>query len=283
MTSKNILKSGLYIVATPIGNLGDITLRAIDTLKNVDLVACEDTRVSKILFDKYGIKTQRISVHNYNEEGKIDFIKNKLTEGLSIALVSDAGTPLISDPGYKLVNALTKDGFYVTTIPGPSSTISALTLSSLPTNKFMFIGFVPTKTNEKTGFFEEIKQIQSTIIFFESPQRLVSTLETINKVLPEREVVITREITKIYEEVKRGTSEELILYFKSTPPKGEIVGLISPPQEIKSITDEKIEKMLKILLKNLSLKDASEFISSMFDISKKEVYNLGINLKNNKE
>lgn len=277
--NKNILKSGLYIVSTPIGNLSDITFRAIDTLNSVDLIACEDTRVSKILLDKYGIKTPTISIHNYNEEDKIDFIKNKLLSGCAIALISDAGTPLISDPGYKLVSSLRNDDFYITIVPGASSTISALALSGFPTDRFMFIGFVPTKNNEKAGFFDEIKNERATVIFFETANRIIDTLKILDKIFGERQIALVREITKIYEEVKRGSANDLIEYFSANPPKGEFVGLIHPQTEIKDFDEEKIKTMLEKLLPYMSVKDASEFISSTFDISKKTVYNIGIKIK----
>ena len=281
MTSKtkNILKSGLYIVATPIGNLGDISFRAIETLNNVDLIACEDTRVSKILLDKYNIHTPTTSIHNYNEADKIDFIKSKLEEGYAVAQISDAGTPLISDPGYKLSSSLRDAGYYVTIVPGPSAPIAALALTGFPTDRFMFIGFVPTKNNEKAGFFEKIKDIDATVVFFESANRVLDTLKTLSDILGDRKVAFVREITKIYEEVKKGTSSELIKHFTSNPPKGEFVGLISPCEKGNDVDIVKIKNMLTSLLKYMSLKDASEFISSTFEISKKNVYNIGLEIK----
>lgn len=277
--NKNILKSGLYIIATPIGNLSDISFRAIETLQSVDLIACEDTRVSKILLDKYGIKTPTISIHNYNESEKIDFVKSKILEGMAIALISDAGTPLISDPGYKLVNALRLDNFYITTVPGATSTISALVLSGLPTDRFMFIGFVPTKNNERDNFFEKVKNIDATVIFFETANRLTQTLKVIDNIFGNRQIAIVREITKIYEEVKRDTASNLLSYFTKNQAKGEFIGVIAPCIDEHIIDTKKIENMLLKLLKTMSLKDASEFISSTFDISKKNVYNIGLQLK----
>ena len=277
--SKNILRAGLYIVATPIGNLGDITFRAVETLTNVDLIACEDTRVSKILLDKYGIKTPTTSVHNYNESDRIDFLKSKIDEGQAVAFISDAGTPLISDPGYKVSSLLRSLGYYVTIVPGASAPIAGLVLSGFPSDRFMFIGFVPTKSNEKTGFFNEVKNERATVIFFESPNRIVETLETIDKIFDDRKISLVREITKIYEEVKTGTAKELLSYFKSNPPKGEFVGLISPVESSSDVDEGKIKSQLQTLLKYMSLKDASEFISSTFEISKKTVYNIGLEIK----
>ena len=276
---KKILKTGLYIVSTPIGNLSDITLRAIDTLNKVDLIACEDTRVSRILLKHYNITTPTMSIHNYNESSKIDFIKTKLEQGFCVALISDAGTPLISDPGYKLVSTLKRLNFYVTIIPGVSSPIAALTLAGFPTNKFTFIGFIPTKQQEKLNLFNNIKYNESTIIFFETANRLINTLEIINQIFVTRHIAIARELTKIHEEVKEGTAKDLLNYFINNNPKGEIVGLISPYTDLKIKDINKIQSAINSLSKYMSLKDISVFLSSMFEISKKEIYNIGIELK----
>ncbi|MBR1544598.1 MAG: 16S rRNA (cytidine(1402)-2'-O)-methyltransferase, partial [Alphaproteobacteria bacterium] len=233
--NKNILRAGLYVVATPIGNLADITFRAIDTLRDSDLIACEDTRVSKILLDKYGIKTPTTSVHNYNESDRLEFLKSQIDNGKAVAFISDAGTPLVSDPGYKVSSYLRTQGYYVTIVPGASAPISGLVLSGFPTDRFMFIGFVPTKNNEKTGFFNEIKSERATVIFFESPNRIIDTLKTLDEIFKDRKIALVREITKIYEEVKTGTASELIFYFTANPPKGEFVGLISPAEETSDI------------------------------------------------
>ena len=277
---KNILKSGLYIVGTPIGNMEDISFRAVNTLKNADIIACEDTRVSKVLLSNYGIDTQTVSIHNYNESEKIDWVKNKIDEGLSIALISDAGMPLISDPGYKVVSELRNSGYYVSVVPGATSTISALVLSGMPTDRFMFIGFAPTKEKEKFAFFDEVKNIDASVIFFETANRLTDTLKTLNQIFKERKIAIVREITKIYEEVKTGTPEELFNHFSQNGVKGEIVGVISPYKKKESFDSDKIQKTLLELLEYMPLKNASEFVAKIFDISKKEVYNLGIKLKN---
>ena len=277
---KNILKSGLYIVGTPIGNMEDISFRAVNTLKNADIIACEDTRVSKVLLSNYGIDTQTVSIHNYNESEKIDWVKNKIDEGLSIALISDAGMPLISDPGYKVVSELRNSGYYVSVVPGATSTISALVLSGMPTDRFMFIGFAPTKEKEKFAFFDEVKNIDASVIFFETANRLTDTLKTLNQIFKKRKIAIVREITKIYEEVKTGTPKELFNHFSQNGVKGEIVGIISPCKKKESFDSDKIQKTLLELLEYMPLKSASEFVAKIFDISKKEVYNLGIKLKN---
>lgn len=289
---KNILPPGLYIVSTPIGNLSDITFRAIDTLKSVDLIACEDTRVSKVLLSHYGINTPTTSVHNYNESDRINFIAEKISAGFSVALISDAGTPLISDPGYKLSSSLRASGFYVTSVPGPSSPINALALAGFPTNRFTFIGFVPAKQSEKVSFFQSEINNSGTVVFFETANRLVDTLKTLCDIFSDRKVAIVREMTKVYEEVLIDTPQNLLSYFTTTPPRGEFVCLVHPPvvnsQNLEiselstistNITRGKIIDILKYLLQYMSLKDASSFIANTFEISKKMVYNLGLELK----
>lgn len=281
---KNKLKAGFYIVSTPIGNLDDISFRAIKTLNDVDLIACEDTRVSKKLLVHYNIQTPVFSVHNYNEKDKINFIKSKIEQGFSIALISDAGTPLISDPGYKIVSDLRENNFYITIVPGVSAVISALTLSGFPTNKFSFLGFIPTKKTEKKQVFENIKTYNGTAIFYESPNRIIETLTEIENILQDRKIAIIREMTKIYEEVKIGFAKELVKHFIEHTPKGEFVGLIYPFVENKNqeIEAEKIENYLNIIGKKLSLKDASELLSLILETSKKTIYNIGVKM-NKKE
>ena len=187
---------------------------------------------------------------------------------------------LISDPGYKVSSLLRNLGYYVTIIPGPSAPIAGLVLSGFPSDRFMFIGFVPTKNNEKAGFFNEIKNERATVIFFESPNRILETLKTLDEIFDKRKICLVREITKIYEEVHSGTAKDLISYFTLNPPRGEFVGLISPCEETENIDTLKIKEMLSSLLEHMSLKDASEFISSTFDLSKKTVYNIGLEMKN---
>lgn len=277
---KNILKAGFYVVATPIGNMEDISFRAINTLKSADIIACEDTRVSKTLLSKYGIDTDTVSIHNYNESEKINWVKEKIDSGLAIALISDAGMPLISDPGYKIVSDLREAGYYITVIPGASATITALALSGLPTNRFMFIGFVPTKNQEKISFFNDVKNENATVIFFETANRLIDTLNLLDTIFGNRQIAIVREISKIYEEVQRGSANELLKHFAKNGVKGEIVGLISPNKERESVDYDKVSEMLSSLIKYMPLKEASDLIAKIFDISKKDVYNLGIKLKN---
>ncbi len=277
---KNILKAGFYVVATPIGNMEDISFRAVKTLTDADIIACEDTRVSKTLLFKYGIETPTVSIHNYNESEKINWVKEKIDSGLAIALISDAGMPLVSDPGYKIVSELRSLGYYITVIPGATSVISALVLSGMPTDRFTFIGFAPTKNSEKEKFFNYVKNNDGTVIFFETANRVPETLQMLSKIFGNRQIAIVREISKIYEETKCGTADELYSYFEKNGIKGEIVGLISPNKERQSVDYNKISEMLSTLIKYMPLKEASDFIAKIFDISKKDVYNLGIELKN---
>lgn len=216
----------LYIVATPIGNLQDITLRAIETLKKVDSIACEDTRKTSILLKSLNIEGKHlISYYEQNELRRIPEIINALRNGLSIALVSDAGTPTISDPGFKLVRECIKEGIKVESIPGPSSTISALVSSGLPTDKFLFIGYLPKKSGHREKLLKNITSIiqiiKVTIIIFEAPHKLLKTLEEVKGVFGNIDVVIARELTKVYEEIRREKISSSIEHFRQTNPRGE--------------------------------------------------------------
>jgi len=228
--------SNFYVIATPIGNLGDITLRAIETLKNVDLVLCEDTRETKKILEKYDIKTPTMSYHSQSKFAKVDKIFELLKEGKNLALVSDAGTPTISDPGALLISKIKQffpelgsgEKIQVVPIPGASAVIAALSASGFPTHEFTFLGFLPHKKGRET-LFKEIKESKRTIVFYESPHRILKTLESLEKFCPNKKVCIARELTKIYEEFKTGTSEELLKYLKENPvkQKGEFTVLVS--------------------------------------------------------
>ena len=219
-----------YIVATPIGNLEDITFRAIKTLKEVDLILCEDTRVTKKLLQKYEINTPTMSYHQHSKISKIDKIFEMIEAGKNIALVSDAGTPTISDPGSFLVSEMKKKfgkEIEIIAIPGASALVSALSISGLPVDQFLFLGFLPHKKGRET-LFKEIAETKRTIAFYESPHRILKTLESLKKHIGKREVVIARELTKIYEETVSGSAEEIIEYFEKNPDKirGEFVVMV---------------------------------------------------------
>ncbi|MGD9637580.1 MAG: 16S rRNA (cytidine(1402)-2'-O)-methyltransferase [Alphaproteobacteria bacterium] len=276
------MKSGLYIIATPIGNMEDITLRALETLKTVDVVACEDTRVTSKLFSRYGIKTPLISYHDHNVQTMIPKIISRIERGEAIGLVSDAGTPIISDPGFKLVNTLLEHKLYVTTIPGASAATSALTLSGIASDKFMFAGFPPPKTKARCDFFNDFKNIPATLIFYESPKRLLASLQDMLKIFGDRECAVIREITKIYEEINKNNLGALVNYYEnSDTPRGEIVIVVSRLDESKKEVsqDEVISFLKDCLQKGISIKDASQMASTSFDIPKKEAYQTALKIK----
>ena len=219
--------SKLFIVPTPIGNLGDITFRAIETLKSVDLILAEDTRTSLKLLKHYKINSKIESYHMHNEHKKADSIINKISEGNTIALISDAGTPSISDPGFLLVRECIKNNIEVECLPGATALITALVISGLPSDKFLFEGFLPAKKG-RTKRLKELSNEKKTIIFYESPHRILKTLKDFsNYFSPEKQVSVSREITKIYEETFRGTIEESIVHFEKNKPKGEFVIVLS--------------------------------------------------------
>jgi len=216
----------LYIVATPIGNLKDITLRAIEVLKSVDLVACEDTRHSKILLEHYGIKTPTTSFFQHNRFTKGEYILRLLKEGKDVALVSDAGTPGILDPGYNLINLAIKNNITMTVIPGPSAFINALVLSGKPAHQFFFAGFLPNRRQARQNKLRELARLKQTIIFYESCHRILATLADIEALLGDREIAVARELTKKFEEIKRGSAKNILAAFKSQRPRGEFVVVI---------------------------------------------------------
>ena len=219
-------KGSLYIVATPIGNLQDITLRAIETLTNVDIVVCEDTRVTGKLLNHLGIKKKMIAVNDFNEEQKTYEILN-LLEDNSVALVSDAGTPLISDPGFRIVREAKKRGYKLIPIPGPSALIAALSVSGLPTDKFSFLGFLPQSPIKVQRLFDSVKNLEQTVILYESPHRINHTVEAIHKHFGDIEITIARELTKVFEEIETKKVSEFLDIYKTKAPKGEFVILFS--------------------------------------------------------
>lgn len=220
----------LYVVATPIGNLGDITLRALEVLKSVDLVAAEDTRHSGILLKYFGIKKALISYHEHNEAMRTSQLIERLTQGESIALITDAGTPALSDPGARLVRECIKRELPLTIIPGPSSIVTALIGSGFLTDQFSFRGFLPVKSGQRERELRTAADFAETVIFFESPYRITKTLAVCADVMPDRQLCVARELTKRFEEFRRGTASELLTHYGAHPPKGEIVLVISGSQ-----------------------------------------------------
>lgn len=213
----------LYIVSTPIGNLADITFRAIETLKAVNVIACEDTRHTRILTERYGIKKPLVSFYSHNQVRKADVIIDRLKEGQNVALVSDAGTPGISDPGYVLIKAALDAGIRVEAIPGPSALITALVVSGKPTNKFVFEGFLSNKSSQRRKRLIALKEEERTIILYESPHRILKMLKDIEEIMGDRDIVVIRELTKKFEEIKRGKAGQIREYFEHKGVKGEFV------------------------------------------------------------
>jgi len=216
----------LYIVATPIGNLKDLTLRAIEVLKSVDLIACEDTRHTKILLDHWGIKTPTTSFFQHNRFVKGEYLLGLLKEGKDIALVSDAGTPGILDPGYNLINLAIKNNIGMTMLPGPTALINALVLSGKPMHEFIFVGFLPKRTLARRNRLKELAKLKQTIVFYESCHRILATLEDIQAVFGDKDTVVARELTKKFEEIKRDKISQIIAHFKTRKPRGEFVVVI---------------------------------------------------------
>lgn len=278
-----MLDCGLYIVATPIGNLNDISARALDTLNAAEIIACEDTRVTKKLFALLGISIHKnfICYQNYNEEDKAAGIVDIIKGGQAVALVSDAGSPLISDPGYKLVSLCREEGLKVYSIPGASAVICALQLAGLPTNRFMFAGFIPNKDKARADLFNELKSINTTLVLYETAPRLLKTLQAAGDVFGTREMAVVREITKLYEDARNGTAQELAQYYTENPAKGEIVLVIAPPCQSESAEIDVKNELLSRLQK-MSLKSAVEEVTALSGLSKKEVYNQALVLKDKK-
>ena len=260
------MQSGLYIVGTPIGNLSDMSPRAIEVLQNVDLVAAEDTRVFAKLAKHFGIKTKSVSCHDHNEREVVDSLVEKIQSGQAIATVSDAGMPGISDPGFRLVRAAREAGVPVFMVPGPTAAISALVLSGFPTDRFTFCGFFDEKK------VREDNKIRHTIIYYESPNRIMNTIKTLASVMPERKVAIVREITKIYEETIIGYPADLI---NIEPPRGEIVLVVAPAPD-KKMSDDEISEIVNDIVSG-STKSAAAELAARAGISKKEAYKKLVN------
>lgn len=272
----------LFIVATPIGNLADITLRALETLKEVDLILCEDTRVTDILLKNYNIKKPLLIYNDYSDSNLRANILTKFKEGKNIALVSDAGTPIISDPGYKLVQILQENDIELTTIPGSCSVIAALTISGIPTDRFMFIGFLPPKKTAKESILNELVEVKTSIVFFEAANRLIETLNSVGQIFLNRQIAVVKEITKLHEQVIKGTAEEIIAYFSNNEDRlrGEMVVIISQSTSEVSICETEIADFLKLLLIEMSVKDAVNIAAEQFKVKKNQLYKLALKIKN---
>jgi 16S rRNA (cytidine1402-2'-O)-methyltransferase len=266
------LADGLHLVATPIGNLRDITLRALEVLAAADLIACEDTRVTRRLLDHYGIATPLTPYHDHNAAQVRPRLLARLADGIAIALVSDAGTPLVSDPGFKLVRAAREAGYSVTALPGPSATLAALTVCGLPTDRFFFEGFLPAKTTQRRTRIGLLKSIPATLVLFETGPRLAGALTDLADELGAREAAICRELTKLHEEVRRGNLAALARdYAAAGEPRGEIVIVIAPPPA-ETADNRDVDTLLRAALTRLSVKEAVGEIAVVTGRPRREVY-----------
>ena len=267
------LAPGLYVVATPIGNLGDITLRALATLAAADLVLCEDTRTSGKLMERFGIRARLSPYHEHNARQVRPEILARLAEGAAIALISDAGMPLVSDPGYRLVKEAAERGIAVTSCPGPSAVLAGLAVSGLPTDRFLFAGFVPQKQGERGKLFAELARLKATLIFFESPHRIVETLNDLATALPGRAVVVTRELTKLHEEVLRGSAAEIAAELAARPAvKGEITLLVGPPEQPEAVSEEVLEDAITQALAAMPAGKAASDVARRFNLNRADIY-----------
>ena len=274
--------ANLYIVATPIGNLADLSPRAIDVLQNVDVIAAEDTRHSGHLLQHYAIKTPTVSLHEHNEQQRSEVLLSRLQQGESVALISDAGTPLISDPGYRLVSLVRDHNIKVVPVPGSCALIAALSASGLPSDKFSFEGFLPSKTGAKRQVLESLKNTSQTTIFYESPRRLRATLnEMLEIVGPDRLTCLARELTKLHETIVTKPLNELVTWVEgdSNQQRGECVLLVAGKTEQNDPGEIEVERVLSLLLDDLPIKKAAAITAQLLGTSKNKSYDLALKLK----
>ena len=272
------LEPGLYIVATPIGNLGDLTVRAGKVLAACDLVACEDTRVTGKLLNYLGLKKPMRRYDDHAEERDRERLIAEMVQK-AVVLVSDAGTPLISDPGYRLIRTARERGIAVTSLPGPSALVVALTLAGLPTDRFLFAGFLPSKAKAREDTLREVADLDATLVFYETGPRLIASLEAMAQLLPGRELAVARELTKFHEECRSGSAEELQAHYRAHPPKGEIVLLAGPPPEPGPADDATIDAQLRAALAELSPSQAAGRVAKAHGLDRKALYARAMELK----
>jgi 16S rRNA (cytidine1402-2'-O)-methyltransferase len=270
-------------VATPIGNADDISHRAIEALRSCAAIACEDTRVTGPLMARLGIRTPLIAYHDHNAARMRPVILARLNAGETLALVSDAGTPLVSDPGYKLVRAAIAEGLRVTTVPGPSAVLAALVLSGLPSDRFMFAGFLAPKSAARRRELQDLSAVPATLIFFESANRLPATLGDMAAILGEREAAVAREMTKMFEEVRRGSLIALADHYRAAgAPKGECAIVVGPPAAQARLDDSEIDRLLAAALAKESLRDAVASVTAATGLSRREIYGRALQLAKDK-
>lgn len=274
------LAPALYLVATPIGNLGDVTLRALETMAGADVLACEDTRVTRVLLDRYGIKQKPIAYHEHNAAVAGPRLIAALEQGRSVALVSDAGTPLVSDPGFRLVEAAREAGLKVVPIPGASAALAALTASGLPSDAFFFAGFLPVKGGQRRTRLDELKAVPGTLIFFESPHRLADSLSAMAEVLGDRPAAVCRELTKTFEEFRTSSLAELARhYVEAGAPKGEVVICVGPPAPTEAPSEADVDRLLLSLADELGASKAAAEAARMTGGKKTDLYRRLMELK----
>jgi 16S rRNA (cytidine1402-2'-O)-methyltransferase len=274
---------GLHLVATPIGNLGDITLRALETLAAVDIIACEDTRITRRLTERYAISALLKPYHEHNAALARPKILERLAQGASIALVSDAGTPLISDPGFKLVREVCAAGFQVVALPGPSSVLTALAVAALPTDRFFFEGFLPPKQTARRARLTELSRIDATLVMFESGNRVQDTLADLAGIMGDRDAAICREMTKLHEEVKRGPVSQLALAADTLETRGEFVLVIGPPAGAAIMAADELDELLLNSLRHDSVKDAVAHALELSGRPRREIYARALELSKRRD
>jgi 16S rRNA (cytidine1402-2'-O)-methyltransferase len=273
------LAPGLYITATPIGNAADITIRALNVLKNCDAIVAEDTRVTSRLLSLHGISRPLLIYHEHNAASAGPKLLARLRKGERLALVTDAGTPLVSDPGYRLVRAARDAGLSVVPIPGVSAVIAALSAAGIPCERFLFAGFLPGKAGERTETLNSLRSVPVTLVFFESPHRLVETLESLAQNFGLREAAVARELTKIHEEIRRGSLEELASHYATERPRGEIVIVVGPATEPSSAIDpNRIDSLLQQALPFMPVKAAAALIAQATSAARREVYDRALTI-----
>ena len=271
---------GLYLVATPIGNLGDMTLRGLEILAGVDVIACEDTRVTRKLTDRYGVTTPLVAYHDHNAETARPKLLARLAQGQSVALVSDAGTPLISDPGYKLVREAREAGFVVTAVPGASAVMAAVASAGLPTDRFLFEGFLPPREQARKSRVAELAEVPATLVFFETGPRIAAMLNDLAAVLgAARDAAVCRELTKLHEEVRRGDLASLArAYDEGAETRGEFVVVVGPPAAAPPVATDALDDLLRRALATASLKDAVEAVVAATGHKRRLVYQRALSL-----
>lgn len=273
------LAPGLYVTAVPIGNLGDLTPRALRVLRAADHVLCEDTRVTANLLRHFGIKRQLSAYHEHNAAKRRPEILEWLGEDASVALVADAGTPLIADPGYKLVRAAQDEGYRVHTVPGPSALLAALSIAGLPTDRVLFVGFLPPKASARRKVIEEIKPVRATLVLYETAPRLAEALADLAEIFGAREAAVARELTKLFEEVRRGPLADLAAHYQAHSVKGELVVLIGPHDGTATLNEGDLDARLQALLSEYKPSDAAQRLAQETGLARKALYQRALALK----